>query len=111
MPAEHSTVTLDSLPTLDPEPGAVASAEVAVTDDTLVKAFALGPGARLDPHEHGGSTNVFHVLEGAVTVIQDDDSERIAAPGVVVHERGAVHGAENESDETALITATFAPAP
>jgi quercetin dioxygenase-like cupin family protein len=104
-------MSLDSLPALDPDAGEVLDAEVAYNDDTLVKAFALGPGARLEPHEHGDSTNVFHVLEGTVTVIQDDTAETVTAPGVVVHERGVAHGAENEGDEPALLTATFAPGP
>ncbi len=39
-----------------------------MTDDVLVKAFALGPDATIDPHEHDGATNVFHVVRGEVTV-------------------------------------------
>ena len=66
---------------LAPEEGEVVTAELVVTDDVLVKAFALGPGAVLDPHEHGDSTNVFHLLEGTLTVIQgeNDDEERLTA--------------------------------
>lgn len=104
-------MTLDSLPDLDPDEGEVLDAEVAVTDDTLVKVFALGPGAEIDAHTHDGSTNVFHVLAGSVVVVQGDGEERVDAPGVVVHERGVAHGARNESDERALLTATFAPFP
>ncbi|WP_247000910.1 cupin domain-containing protein [Halosolutus gelatinilyticus] len=96
---------------LDPADGEVETAELAVTDDVLVKAFALGPNAELDPHDHPDSTNVFHVLEGAVTVVRDDESERVAAPGVVLHERGAVHGARNETDETVVFTASLCPLP
>jgi quercetin dioxygenase-like cupin family protein len=82
-----------------------------VTDDTLLKAFALGPGAELAPHEHPDSTNVFHVLAGTVTVLQDGEGEAVSAPGVVVHERGVEHGARNDTDEPAVLTATFAPVP
>ncbi|MFB6134030.1 MAG: cupin domain-containing protein [Halanaeroarchaeum sp.] len=102
---------LDRLPDLNPEEGVVLDEELAYSDDVLVKIFALGPRSELDPHAHEGSRNVFHVLEGEVVVVQDDDEERIAAPGVVVHEPGAVHGARNESDERAVLTATFAPSP
>lgn len=101
----------DTLADLDPADGEVETAELVVTDDVLVKAFALGPGATLEPHEHGDSTNVFHVLEGTVTVIQDDDREQIEAPGVVLHERGVDHGAENETDETVIFTASLCPLP
>ena len=108
-------MTLDRLAAerdgLDPGEGDVQSAELVVTDDVLVKAFALGPGAELAPHEHADSTNVFHVLEGTVTVIRDDEEERIDAPGVVHNERGAVHGARNEGDEPALFTASLCPLP
>ena len=104
-------MSLDRYPDLDPDEGEVLTAELAVSDDVLVKAFALGPGAVLDPHEHDDSSNVFHVLEGTVTVIQDDDEEQIAAPGVVFHERGASHGARNDTDSRAVLTASLCPLP
>jgi quercetin dioxygenase-like cupin family protein len=98
---------------LTPEEGEVATAELVVTDDVLVKAFALGPGAVLDPHEHGDSTNVFHVLEGTVTVVQGDDEneERVEAPGVVLHERGVPHGARNDTEDVVRFTASLCPLP
>lgn len=96
---------------LDPDPDEVLDAELAVTDDVLVKAFALGPGAELDPHDHADATNVFHVLEGTVTVLQDGSEERVAAPGVVLHERGVEHGARNETDERVVFTASLCPLP
>jgi len=104
-------MTMDQLPDLQPDPEEVQSAEVALTDDVLVKVFALGPGASLSPHEHPDSTNVFHVVAGAPTVIRDDEEETVAAPGVVVNQRGAVHGLRNDADAVAAVTATFAPPP
>ncbi len=104
-------MTLDQLPDLDPADGELLDAEVVVTDDVLVKAFALGPGATLSPHEHADATNVFHVVEGTVTVIQDGDEETISAPGVVLHERGVGHGARNDTDEVAVLTASLCPLP
>ncbi|MFC4437550.1 MULTISPECIES: cupin domain-containing protein [Natrialbaceae] len=101
----------DALADLEPADGEVETAELVVTDDVLVKAFALGPGATLEPHEHGDSTNVFHVLEGTVTVLQDGEREQIEAPGVALHERGVDHGAENETDETVVFTASLCPLP
>ncbi len=102
---------LDRIPDLDPDDGEVLTEELVVTDDVLVKAFALGPDAELSPHEHGDSTNVFHVLSGEVTVIQDDEEETVSAPGVVLHERGVVHGARNDSDDVAMLTASLCPLP
>lgn len=102
---------MDRLPDLDPSPEETRSAEVALTDDVLVKVFALGPGASLPPHDHPGSTNVFHVLRGAPTVIRDDEEARVEAPGVVVNERGAVHGLQNDGDDVAVVTASFSPPP
>ncbi|GKZ13028.1 cupin domain-containing protein [Haladaptatus sp. T7] len=102
---------LDRTPDLDPGDGEVLTDELVVTDDVLVKAFALGPGAELSPHEHGDSTNVFHVISGEVTVIQDDEEETVSAPGVVLHERGVVHGARNDSDDVAMLTASLCPLP
>lgn len=106
-------MTLDRLSDheFDPDAGAVQTGELAVTDDVLVKAFALGPGATVDPHEHGDSTNVFQILEGTVTVIQDGDEESVAAPGVVLHERGVDHGARNDTDDLAVLTASLCPLP
>lgn len=104
-------MTLDCFPDLLPAPGEVLTEELALTEDTLVKAFALGPNAELAPHEHADSTNVFHICSGEVTVIQDGEEESVEAPGVVVHERGAIHGARNDSDEIAVFTATFCPRP
>ena len=96
---------------LSPGEGEVATAELAATDDVLVKAFALGPGAEVAPHEHGDSTNVFHVLEGRATVLRDGEAETVEAPGVVLHERGVEHGARNETDETVVFTASLCPLP
>ncbi|WP_115863000.1 cupin domain-containing protein [Halorussus litoreus] len=102
---------LDRYPDLDPDEGEVVDAELAVTDDVLVKAFALGPGAELSAHDHADSTNVFHVVEGTVTVIQGDDEAAVDAPGVVLHERGVVHGARNDTHETVVLTASLCPLP
>ncbi|MFC6903914.1 cupin domain-containing protein [Halalkalicoccus tibetensis] len=104
-------MAFDRYPDLEPEEDEVVSEELVAEDDVLVKAFALGPGAELDPHEHGDSTNVFHVLEGTVTVVQSDDEEEIDAPGVVLHERGVEHGARNDTDETVVFTASLCPLP
>ena len=101
----------DAIERLNPDTGEVETAELVVEDDVLVKAFALGPGAELPPHEHGDSTNVFHILEGTVTVLQGEESEDIHAPGVVLHERGIDHGARNESEETVVFTASLCPLP
>lgn len=96
---------------LDPDREEVVTAELVVTDDVLVKAFALGPGATLDPHEHGESTNVFHVLRGEVTVVREGEEEAVEAPGVVRHDRGVAHGARNETEETVVFTASLCPLP
>jgi quercetin dioxygenase-like cupin family protein len=104
-------MTLDRLPDLDPEEGEVIDEELAVTDDVLVKVFALGPGARIEPHVHDGATNVFHILEGTVTVTRGDDEERVDAPGVVLNERGQAHGAVNDTEEVAVLTASLCPLP
>ena len=104
-------MSLDRYPDLDPDEGELRDTELVVADDVLVKAFALGPGAALDAHEHADSSNVFHVVEGEVTVLQGDEEETVAAPGVVFHDRGTVHGARNDSDEPAVLTATLAPFP
>jgi len=104
-------MSLDRYPDLEPENGEIISQELVVTDDVLVKIFALGPGAVLDPHEHDGSTNVFHVTEGMVTVIHGDEESAVTAPGVVLHERGVPHGARNDTGERAVFTASLTPMP
>jgi len=102
----------DAVDGLAPDAGEVETAELAVTDDVLVKAFALGPGrATVEPHEHGDATNVFHVLEGEPTLHSGDNEESLAAPAVVLNERGTVHGARNDTDERAVITASLCPLP
>lgn len=104
-------MSLDVLPDLEPGPGEILDTELFVSDDVLVKAFALGAGASVDPHEHAGATNVFHVVAGAVVVTQDGNEDVIEAPGVVPNERGVTHGARNETDEPAVLTASLAPMP
>jgi quercetin dioxygenase-like cupin family protein len=104
-------MTLNRLETLDPGDEEVLTAELVVSDDVLVKAFALGPGAELSPHEHADSTNVFHVLRGTVTVIRGDEEDAVDAPGVVPHDRGVVHGARNDTDSVAVFTASLCPLP
>jgi len=104
-------MALDCYPDLDAADGEVVDAELVVADDALVKAFALGPGAELEPHEHADSANAFHVMEGEVVVVQDGAEEAVSAPGVVFHDRGVVHGARNETDELAVLTATMTPFP
>ena len=106
-------MTLDSYAAavsgLDTAHGEVETAELVVSDDVLVKAFALGPDAAVEPHEHADATNVFQVLEGEPTVIRDGEEEALAAPAVVANERGAVHGARNDTDDRAVLTASIAP--
>lgn len=106
-------MVLDRYSSLDlsPDAGEVIDKELVVTDDVLVKVFALGPGARLEQHEHADSTNVFHVLEGTLSVIQEETREDVDAPGVVLHEAGVAHGAENQTDATAVFTASLCPLP
>ncbi len=94
---------------LDPVPEEVIDRELAVTDDVLVKVFALGPGAELEAHTHDEATNVFHVLSGTVVVRQADDEEELTAPAVVLNERGQLHGARNPGDEPAVLTASLCP--
>lgn len=94
---------------LQPDDGEVETRELFVTDDLLVKAFALGPGAELAPHEHPDQTNVFHVLEGELVVVSGDEEATVSAPATVGHERGAPHGARNETDAPATFTATMGP--
>jgi quercetin dioxygenase-like cupin family protein len=101
----------DAVDGLEPDAGEVETAELAVTDDVLVKAFVLGPGATVEPHEHGDATNVFHVLDGEPTLVRGDNEESLAAPAVVLNERGTVHGARNDTDERAVITASLCPLP
>lgn len=102
---------LDRYGELYPADGEVIDDELVVSDDVLVKVFALGPGAEVSPHEHASSSNVFHVLEGTLTVIQGDDTEEIRAPGVVFNERGVVHGGRNETDGIVVFTASLCPMP
>ena len=104
-------MSLDRYPTLTPERGELVSAEAVVTDDVLVKVFALGPDAELAAHEHPTETIVFHVLQGSVTVVQDDQEEIVDAPGIVLHERGMPHGARNDTDEVVVFTASLCPFP
>jgi quercetin dioxygenase-like cupin family protein len=102
---------MDRYPDLDPDAGELVTEELVVTDDVLVKAFALGPGAELSPHDHPDATNVFHVVEGEVVVLQDGEEASVAAPGVVLHERGVEHGARNDTEQVAVLTASLCPLP
>ncbi len=104
-------MALDRYRDLNPAEGDVMTEELAVTDDVLVKVFGLGPGATLDAHAHDEATNIFHVLEGTVTVLHAGDEEEVTAPGVIMHERGVDHGARNDTDQPAVFTASLCPLP
>ena len=104
-------MTLNELPDVDPADGEVETAELVVEDDVLVKLFALGPGGAFDPHVHDDCENVFHLLEGEVVVTQGSTEETLSAPAVVHNRRGVEHGARNESDSRALLTASLCPLP
>lgn len=93
----------------DASAGEVVTTELHYSPDTLVKAFALGPGAVVEPHEHAAQTNVFHVLEGEVVVVRGEEEAVVDAPGVVAFDRGVPHGARNEGDSVAVFTATMGP--
>ncbi len=108
---EPPAVTSDELPDVDPAPGAVETAELVVHDDVLVKLFAIGPGGAFEPHVHEDATNVFHLLEGELVVTRDGEDETVTAPAVVHNPRGVEHGARNESDAPALLTASLCPLP
>ena len=110
LPPLHAT-DVNRLPDIQPDAGELLTEELVVDDDVLVKAFFLGPGAELDSHDHPDSVNVFHVLRGTVTVVQDGETAAIEAPGVVHHERGVEHGARNDTDEVAVFTASLCPLP
>jgi quercetin dioxygenase-like cupin family protein len=94
-----------------PPTGEVTAAELYVDGHTLVKGFALAPGAQVRPHTHDASTNVFHVVRGTVTVVQDGEATVQSAPAVVVTPPGVPHGLVNDTDAPAVVTATFAPPP
>jgi quercetin dioxygenase-like cupin family protein len=104
-------MSLNELPDLAPGAGSVETAELVVEDDVLVKLFALGPGGAFDPHVHDDCENVFHLLEGEVVVTQDGTEETVTAPAVVHNPRGVKHGARNETDGRALLTASLCPLP
>jgi len=104
-------MTLDELPALEPADGEVETAELVVEDDVLVKLFALGPGGAFDPHVHDDCTNVFHLLAGEVVVTRGDETETLSAPAVVHNPRGVEHGARNDGDGRALLTASLCPLP
>ena len=104
-------MTLDELPTLDPEPGEVIDAEVVVDEDVLVKAFAIGPGGEIEPHEHPDCTNVFHLLSGSATITSGDDTENVDAPAVVHNEPGTPHGVRNDGETPVVLTASLCPMP
>ncbi|GGL51916.1 cupin domain-containing protein [Halocalculus aciditolerans] len=93
----------------DASAGEVVTTELHYSPDLLVKAFALGPGAVVDPHEHDDQTNVFHVLDGEVVVVRGDEAEteRVSAAGVAAFDRGVPHGARNEGGDVAVFTATM----
>ncbi|QIO25200.1 cupin domain-containing protein [Haloarcula sp. JP-L23] len=106
-------MSLDLLSEFDSRPDTeeVHSTELSETDDVLLKAVALGPGANVEPHTHSDATNVFHIMRGTLTVKQGSEEERITAPGTVLSERGELHGARNEGDEVAVMTVSLCPLP
>lgn len=104
-------MSLNDLPDLTADESEVRSSEAVISDDVLVKVFALGPGGQLSLHEHPDCTNVFHVLAGTVTVLQGEREEQITAPGIIHNARGVPHGARNDTDDQVLLSASLCPMP
>ena len=62
------------------------------------------------PHIHRREDETFYVLEGEIT-FQVGDQRRVAGPGTFVHMPiGNLHAFKNESDKTAKMLISFAPA-
>ena len=97
----------DRLPTHTVAAGEIISDVAFETDTVVVKVFTLGPGGSLEPHVHEDEINVFHILEGRPSIVQEEATRDIAAPGIVVHAPGVRHGARNDTDERAVISASL----
>jgi len=71
---------------------------------------AVLPGGGPPPHIHRREDETFYVLEGEI-VFQVGDQRYVAAAGTFVHMPiGQEHSFKNESDTTAKMIITFAPA-
>lgn len=77
---------------------------VAVQEWTVEAGYLGAP-----PHRHTNEDEVFYVLEGEMTVMQDDDVTTIGVGSYVVLPRGHLHGFWNSGDVPAKMLVILSP--
>jgi mannose-6-phosphate isomerase-like protein (cupin superfamily) len=72
--------------------------------------FTYPPGAKSHTHQHGSENEIYFVLEGELTSVQDGRAYRVPRHCVVFIPRGISHCAENRTGRRCVFLAVHAPA-
>jgi mannose-6-phosphate isomerase-like protein (cupin superfamily) len=71
--------------------------------------FTYPPGAKSPTHHHPAESEIYFVVEGELTSVQDGRAYRVPRHGVVVIPKGVVHCAENRGKRRCVFLAVHAP--
>lgn len=72
--------------------------------------FTYPPGARSHTHHHTAENEIYFVLEGELTSVQDGRAYRVPRHSLVFIPKGASHYAANRSRRRCVFLAVHAPA-
>ncbi len=71
--------------------------------------FTYPPGAKSPAHHHPAECEIYFVVEGELTSVQDGRPYRIPRRGLVVIPKGVEHYAENRGTRRCVFLAVHAP--
>lgn len=72
--------------------------------------FTYPPGAKSHTHHHAAENEVYFVLEGELTSVQDGRAHRVPRRSLVFIPKGVRHSAENRTRRQCVFLAVHAPA-
>jgi len=108
-------VRVDSIPRYEaPAPyrryvQALVDQEAFPDTSMCVGFFTYPPGAKSHSHHHTAENEVYFVLEGELTSVQDGRAYRAPRQSLIFIPKGAIHHAENRTRRCCVFLAVHAP--
>jgi mannose-6-phosphate isomerase-like protein (cupin superfamily) len=114
-PAGKWVVRVDSIPRYEAPAPYRRYAQVLVDQELLpdttmcVGLFTYPPGARSHTYRHAAEDEVYFVLQGELTSVQDGRAYRVPRHGLAFIPKGAMHSADNRTRRRSVFLAVHAP--
>jgi len=114
-PAGKRVVRVDSIPRYEaPAPyrrfaQALVDQESFPDTSMCVGLFTYPPGAKSHTHYHRTENEIYFVLEGELTSVQDGRAYRAPRHSLIFIPKGAIHHAENRTRRRCVFLAVHAP--